>query len=85
VTLSILINRTTNSWVVTLLNNNGVFKTQQGMAQVDRSAYVTATISLAGKQIQRAGEWSSDAVIKLNNGVVSVQIAPGGLAIVEIF
>jgi hypothetical protein len=79
-----LINRTANSWVVTLLNNNGVFKTQQGMAQVDRSAYVTATISLAGKQIQRAAEWS-DAVIKLNNGVVSVQIAPGGLAIVEIF
>ena len=36
-----LINRTANGWVVTLLNNNGVFKPQQGMAQVDRSAYVT--------------------------------------------
>ena len=35
-----LINRTANGWVVTLLNNNGVFKPQQGMAQVDRSAYV---------------------------------------------
>ena len=80
-----LINRTANSWVVTLLNNNGVFKTQQGMAQVDRSAYVTATISLTGKQIQRATEWTNDAVIKPNNGVVSVQIPPGGLAIVEIF
>jgi len=78
-----LINRTANSWVVTLLNNNGVFKTQQGMAQVDRSAYVNVTIS--GKQIQRATEWTNDAVLKPNNGVVSVQIPPGGLAIVEIF
>ena len=58
-----LINRTANSWVVTLLNNNGVFKTQQGMAQVDRSAYVNVTIS-SGKQIQRATEWTSDAVLK---------------------
>jgi len=80
-----LINRTANSWVVTLLNNNGVFKTQQGMAQVDRSAYVNVTISLSGKQIQRASEWTNDAVLKPNNGVVSVQVPPGGLAIVEIF
>ena len=41
-----LINRTANGWIVTLLNNNGVFKPQQGMAQVDRSAYVTATIKI---------------------------------------
>ena len=46
-----LINRTANGWIVTLLNNNGVFKPQQGMAQVDRSAYVTATITLPQKQI----------------------------------
>lgn len=78
-----LINRTANSWVVTLLNNNGVFKTQQGMAQVDRSTYVNVTIS--GKQIQRATEWTNDAVLKPNNGVVSLQVAPGGIAVVEIF
>ena len=49
-----LINRTANGWVVTLLNNNGVFKPQQGMAQVDRSAYVTATITLPGRCNYRA-------------------------------
>jgi len=77
-----LINRTTNGWVVTLLNNNGVFKTQQGMAQVDRSAYVTATITLPGQQIQSATEWITDKSLDVNN--VSLQIAPGSLAIVEI-
>ena len=76
-----LVNRTANGWTVTLLNNNGVFKTQQGMAQVDRSAYVTATI---GNQIKSATEWISDAPIKPNNGIVTVQIPPGGVAIVEI-
>jgi len=41
-----LLNRTANGWIVTLLNNNGVSKPQQGMAQVDRSASVTVTITM---------------------------------------
>jgi hypothetical protein len=79
-----LINGTANSWIVTLLNNNGVFKTQQGMAQVDRRAYVTATISLPGQPIKNATEWTSDTPLKVDNGTLTVQIAPGSLAIVEI-
>jgi hypothetical protein len=78
-----LINRTTNGWVVTLLNNNGVFKPQQGMAQVDRTAYVTATITLP-RQIQKAVEWTSDSALTTNGETVRVHIPPGGLAIVEI-
>ena len=76
-----LINRTANGWIVTLLNNNGVFKTQQGMAQVDRSAYVTVTI---GNQIKSATDWLSDAPLLPENGIVKVQIPPGGLAIIEL-
>ncbi len=76
-----LVNRTANGWVVTMLNNNGVFKTQQGMAQVDRSAYVTVTI---GNQIKSATEWISDAPLKPLNGIVSIQIPPGGVSIVEL-
>lgn len=79
-----LINRTGNGWVVTLLNNNGVFKTQQGMAQVDRNAYVTVTIGLAGQQIAGATEWISDTSLKFDRGNVSVRIAPGGVAVVEV-
>ncbi|HET6980384.1 MAG TPA: hypothetical protein VFI24_28880 [Pyrinomonadaceae bacterium] len=78
-----MINRTANSWVVTLLNNNGVFKTQQGMAQVDRSAYVNVTIS--GKQIQRATEWTENVSLTPSNNSISLKIPPGSLAIVEIF
>jgi hypothetical protein len=59
-----LINRTAKGWIVTLLNGNGVFKPQQGMAQVDRNAAVTVTISMG-------------------NGKTTVQVPPGGLAIVE--
>ena len=77
-----LINRTANGWIVTLLNNNGVFKPQQGMAQVDRSAYVTATITLP--QMKSATEWISESALKTDNGKTTIQIPPGGLAIVEI-
>ena len=72
-----LINRTANGWVVTLLNNNGVFKTQQGLAQVDRSAYVTATITL---RVSRSWRKRLDQrhPLKIDNGRVSVQIAPAG-------
>ena len=79
-----LINRTANGWIITLLNNNGVFKTQQGMAQVDRSAYVNVTISLPGQQIQSATEWTTDTLLKVNAGSISVPIAPGSLAIIGV-
>jgi hypothetical protein len=77
-----LINRTANSWIVTLLNNNGVFKTQQGMAQVDRNAYVNVTISLPG--IQSATEWTSDTSIKVDDGNLTIQVAPGSLVVVAL-
>ncbi len=79
-----LVNRNANGWVVTLFNDNGVFKPQQGMAQVDRSATVTATVTLAGK-IGAANEWLTDAKLPIQNGSsVEVKIAPGGIAIVEL-
>lgn len=81
-----LINRTANSWVVTLLNNNGVFKPQQGLAQVDRSAYVNANISLRGQAIQSAVDWITDKPVDVQRGSnqLSVSIAPGGVAIIEL-
>jgi len=84
-----LINRNSRGWVVTLFNDNGVFKPQQGLAQVDRSASVTVKVSLKGQGIASAGEWTSDrnlSVIKRagNPDSVSVNIAPGGIAVVEL-
>jgi hypothetical protein len=83
-----LINRSGADWIVTLFNNNGVMKPQQGLAQVDRSAYVTATISLHSSQTQSALEWISEKAleVKTQNGEnrVTVNIAPGGVSIVEL-
>jgi hypothetical protein len=79
-----LINRSANGWIVTMLNNNGVFKTQQGMAHVDRSAYVDVSVSLNGQQIQTATEWTTDTPLKVTAGSVSVSIAPGSLAVISI-
>ena len=83
-----LINRTEAGWVVTLFNNNGVYKPQQGLAQVDRSAYVTATISLPSAQIQNAIDWTSEKPVEVRNtgggATVTVSIAPGGISIIEL-
>jgi hypothetical protein len=84
-----LVNRNKNGWVVTLINNNGVFKPQQGMAQVDRGAYVTAALSLPGARVARAQEWLSGQNLEIRKqaGIsdgVTVSIPPGGIAIVEL-
>ncbi|MEP6741702.1 MAG: hypothetical protein ABJB61_04320, partial [bacterium] len=83
-----LINRNADGWVVTLINNNGVYKPQQGMAQVDRSAVVTATISLPSQEIRTAVDWISEKSIDVKNqnggGAVSISIPPGGISIVEL-
>ena len=79
-----LINRSDNGWVVTLLNNNGVYKTQQGMAQVDRNAYVDVSLSLRGEKILSANEWTSDTALKFEANNLAVRLAPGGVAVVEL-
>ena len=81
-----LINRNTNGWVVTLFNNNGVNKPQQGMATVDRNAVVNATISFEGQRISTASEWITNGPLDLdkNRSFVSVSLPPGGVSIVEL-
>ena len=60
------------------------FTTQQGMAQVDRNAYVNVTISLRGEKIQSATEWTSDTALKIDANNINLRVAPGGVAIVEL-
>jgi hypothetical protein len=80
-----LVNRNANGLVVTLFNNNGVFKPQQGMAQVDRRAYVNATISFPGQRIQEIRDWITDKEVDMKNqNGVTVSIAPGGVSIIEL-
>jgi hypothetical protein len=83
-----LVNRNDNGWVVTLFNNNGVFKPQQGMAQIDRSAYVNVTISLPDQVVQKALDWTNEKEVEVKNqngqNGVTVAIAPGGISIIEL-
>ena len=79
-----LINRNASGYVVTLLNNNGVFKPQQGMATVDRSAYVTVNVTLRGQQIQGATDWVTDRQLPLSGDRLSLQVAPGGVSVIEL-
>ena len=77
-----LINRNERGWVVTLINNNGVFKPQQGMAQVDRKARATAVLTLKGLNI--ANEWINKRSLPVKGDSVTVELAPGGIAVVEL-
>ncbi|HWS99915.1 MAG TPA: hypothetical protein VN256_06685 [Pyrinomonadaceae bacterium] len=83
-----LVNRKTRGWVVTLINNKGVWKPQQGMAQVDRTASVEVTLSLKDQAIGQATEWTEDKRLDLSReggaGVVKLTLAPGGVAVVEL-
>lgn len=84
-----MMSRTARGWVVTLFNNLGVTKHQQGMAQVDRQAGVEAMIDLRGRGLTRAREWTQDVpleVVSVKPDVdgVRARIAPGGVAVVEL-
>ncbi len=80
-----LINRKANSWVVTLMNNNGVIKPQQGMAQVDRTAMVTATISMPGQPLRAAVDWINDKPVEVSRqSSVLVRLNPGAVAVIEL-
>jgi hypothetical protein len=84
-----LINRTARGWVVTLFNDNGVFKPQQGMAEVDRNASVNVTVSLRGMGISDANEWTLDRTLNVKKQAgaadsVTLNIAAGGIAVIEL-
>ncbi len=84
-----LVNRNSRGWVITLFNDNGVFKPQQGLSQVDRNAKVTATVSLHGQAITGATEWTSDRALTLTKRTglpdsLSITLAAGGIAVVEL-
>jgi hypothetical protein len=84
-----MINRNSRGWVVTLFNDNGVFKPQQGLATVDRGATASVNISLRGTGIYSATDWTSDQTLKVKRSAgesdsVTVNLAPGGIAVLEL-
>ncbi|HEY0005520.1 MAG TPA: hypothetical protein VGB17_11975 [Pyrinomonadaceae bacterium] len=83
-----LVNRTQRGWVLTLINNRGVYKPQQGLAQVNRGESVAVTLSLRGQGIKEAREWTTEQPVPVerNKGQDSLKlnIAAGGISVVEV-
>jgi hypothetical protein len=79
-----LVNRNTRGWVVTLVNNRGVYKPQQGLAQVNRAESAEVTLEENGASFKRANEWTTNSELKVNGGAVSLSVPPGGVRIVEL-
>ncbi|HEV2763096.1 MAG TPA: hypothetical protein VGV38_08880 [Pyrinomonadaceae bacterium] len=84
-----LFNRTPRGWVVTLINNRGVYKPQQGLAHVDRREVVRVRLSLKGKAIESAREWTKDEALTVERpgggaDAVRLDVPPGGVRVVEL-
>jgi hypothetical protein len=79
-----LVNRNTRGWVVTLINNRGVYKQQQGLAQVNRSEAAEVTLEENGALMKRASEWTTGAELKFDDNTVTLSVPPGGVRIVEL-
>jgi hypothetical protein len=83
-----LVNQNSTGWLVTLFNDSGVFKPQQGLAQVDRSATVEVKLSLRDSPIKSASEWTSDQTLSVQKedggDAVTLKIPAGGIAVVQL-
>ncbi|HLL75727.1 MAG TPA: hypothetical protein VK421_10730 [Pyrinomonadaceae bacterium] len=84
-----LVNRTPTGWVVTIFNNDGVDKPQQGMARVDRRAVRPAALGLRGKEIASAREWTNETALAVTKDAqgrpsVRLEVPPGGVRVVEL-
>lgn len=79
-----LVNRNARGWVVTLINNRGVYKPQQGLAQVNRSESAEVTLTGNGATFGRADEWTTNEGLKVSGGSVTLTVPPGGVRVVEL-
>jgi hypothetical protein len=85
-----LVNRNARGWVVTLINNRGVYKPQQGFAQVNRDERRDVWLDLEGAEIKSASEWTEDRPLTLiraegeRGARVLVSVPAGGVRVVEL-
>jgi hypothetical protein len=81
-----LVNRNGRGWVVTLINNRGVYKPQQGLAQVNRGEAADVSLGMSG--VASAAEWTTDEELPVRAvgraDLVTLRVPPGGVRIVEL-
>jgi hypothetical protein len=83
-----MVNRNERGWVVTLINNRGVYKPQQGLAQVRRDEQADVTLGLREGRVASASEWTNEVRLepKAEGGreAVRLSVPAGGVRIVEL-
>jgi hypothetical protein len=77
------VNRTKDGYVVLLMNNRGVDKTQHGVARVDRRQFVDVLIR-SKTPLKSAKEWTAprDLTAEMNGTAVRVRVHPGDVQVV---
>jgi hypothetical protein len=74
------VNQTRDGYVVLLMNNRGVDKTQNGVARVDRRQFVDVVLRTKGS-LKSAKEWTAPRALTVtvdaNESTVAVRIHPG--------
>jgi hypothetical protein len=83
-----MVNRNGRGWVVTLINNRGVYKPQQGLAQVNREEYAYVTLSLRSGSLAEASEWTTRSALNSSRqsgrDLITLRVPAGGIRIVEL-
>jgi hypothetical protein len=78
------VNRTRDGWLVTIVNNRGIDKTQNGVARVDRRAFVDVVVRMkrAPKSVK---EWTQPRDLTVEKGSeVRLRVHPGDVQVVGI-
>jgi hypothetical protein len=78
------VNRTKDGFVVMLMNNRGVDKTQHGVARVDRRQFVDVVISTK-LPLKSAKEWTGPRDLALTGGAnekIAVRVHPGDVQVI---
>jgi hypothetical protein len=70
------VNKTADGFLVLLMNNRGVDKTQSGVARVDRQQFVDVLIE-PKKPAMSAMEWTAPRTLELRGNTVRVRVHPG--------
>ena len=86
--VEVVFNRTEDSWIVTLINNEGVYKA--GDAEDERFDYkdtkevtLTPNRKVFRGKIKRIKEWMEEKELRMDNNKLKVTVLPGQLKIVE--
>jgi len=75
------LNRTRDGWLVMLMNDHGVDKTQNGIARVDRRAFADVTLR-TNLPLRAVREYTQPRELTLNKGEVTVRVLPGEVQVV---